>query len=362
MVNSISHFGIGFLIASFLGFKGRERVYLGLIAVIPDLDFIPNIIFFAIEDALTYELRTQLFYLMVHREFMHSLLFILIITSILWFWKKNRLFTFTGFLVLLSHFFLDYATSWKMRPLYPFINEPSTLGSMYFFDPVISVISIIPILIFLLDIKMKNKVDAGKNWLNKIYTYAKKNERLIYNILVVIFVIWCAVTPFAKYMLVNEVSEIEDAKISYQNTYPVSPASFISAYSFNDSHYKIMEISYHSVIKRSDYVEKITYTDSTYEYLDTDINPYIERAYELYASNPAQQIDYPVYSVMINESSVTVVIGDARSKYVRFWAYFVVEYEFVFDRSYPEGKFVAFFRDQQGNERKAPDSWFRRNS
>lgn len=106
MVNSISHFGIGFLIASFLGFKGRERVYLGLIAVIPDLDFIPNIIFLSIEDALTYELRTQLFYLMVHREFMHSLLFILIITSILWFWKKTGYLHLQAFSYCLATFFL----------------------------------------------------------------------------------------------------------------------------------------------------------------------------------------------------------------------------------------------------------------
>ena len=90
MVNSLSHFGVGFLIAAVLGFKGRERICLGLLAVLPDLDFIPNFLFFAIEDMFSYEVRTQLFYIMVHREFFHSLLFILIVTVILWLWKKKQ--------------------------------------------------------------------------------------------------------------------------------------------------------------------------------------------------------------------------------------------------------------------------------
>ncbi|WP_269851275.1 metal-dependent hydrolase [Methanosarcina horonobensis] len=57
---------------------------------------------------------------------MHSILFILLVTLFIWLRTKDRLFTAAGFAAILSHSYLDYATSWKMRPLYRSApNHPS---------------------------------------------------------------------------------------------------------------------------------------------------------------------------------------------------------------------------------------------
>jgi membrane-bound metal-dependent hydrolase YbcI (DUF457 family) len=93
MVNTLSHLGIGLLIAMTLGFKGKKRNILGFLAILPDLDFIPYILFAVVSGSVSHETRNQLFYLLGHREFMHSILFILLVTLLIWLKTKDRLFT-----------------------------------------------------------------------------------------------------------------------------------------------------------------------------------------------------------------------------------------------------------------------------
>ena len=135
MVNTLSHLGIGFLIALALGFKGKKRNEVAFMSILPDLDFIPYAVFALIAGSISHEARNQLFYLFGHREFMHSILFILLVTLLIWLKTKDHLFTVAGLAAILSHVYLDYATSWKMRPFYPFSTETSTLGAVHFFDP-----------------------------------------------------------------------------------------------------------------------------------------------------------------------------------------------------------------------------------
>ncbi|HNW37942.1 MAG TPA: metal-dependent hydrolase, partial [Methanosarcina vacuolata] len=85
MVNTLSHLGIGLLIALAFGFKGNKRNALGFLAILPDLDFIPYILFALISSSVSHETRNQLFYLLGHREFLHSILFILLVTLFIWF-------------------------------------------------------------------------------------------------------------------------------------------------------------------------------------------------------------------------------------------------------------------------------------
>ena len=80
MVNSLSHLGIGLLIALALGFKGKKRNILAFLSILPDLDFIPYSLFVLVSSSVSHETRNQLFYLSGHREFMHSILFILLVT------------------------------------------------------------------------------------------------------------------------------------------------------------------------------------------------------------------------------------------------------------------------------------------
>jgi len=83
MVNTISHMGIGLLIALVLGFKEKKRNILVFMSILPDLDFIPYIRFVLFSGSVSHDMRNQLFYLLGHREFMHSILFILLITFLI---------------------------------------------------------------------------------------------------------------------------------------------------------------------------------------------------------------------------------------------------------------------------------------
>lgn len=341
MVNSLSHAGIGLLIVSLFGLRGREGKLAVLFSLLPDLDFIPYALFILLENGLSHETRNSLFYFLGHREFMHSILFIILAVLLLHIAERNIRLTIACFLAILSHVYLDYATSWKMRPLFPFIKESSTLGAFDFFDPVINVISMIPLFILLLGYQ-RNK---GK-WQNMdpVYGFLQQHNRLIIVFITCLFIIWCALAPFTKLMLVKYVSATENCDISYQNMAPVSFGKFLGAYSFNETHYKIFETTYWNGIYRSDLIPK-----GSHATLNAMNSRYISKAAALYNSSLPQEIDYPVYNITENSTTITVVISDARSVYVKYWEYFKVEYIFVFDKE--NSTFTAFTKDQRSRER-----------
>jgi len=134
MVNTLSHLGIGFLIALALGFRGKKRIFWHFWQSLSDMDFIPYAVFALIDGSITHEASKPAFLPARHREFMHSILFILFVTLLIWLKTKDRLFTAAGFAAIFSHIYLDYTTSWKMRPLYPFSTDASIMGAVYFFD------------------------------------------------------------------------------------------------------------------------------------------------------------------------------------------------------------------------------------
>jgi inner membrane protein len=351
MVNTLSHLGIGFLIALALGFKGKKRNTLAFLAILPDLDFIPYGVFVLATGSVSHEVRNQLFYLLGHREFMHSILFILLVTLLIWLKSKDRLFTAAGLAAIVSHVYLDYATSWKMRPFYPFSTETSTLGAVYFFDPLANLIPLLPVFIVLVGYQRNRGKWNGK--FENFCTFVTNNRSKFYTTLTVMLVIWLvAVLPAAKLFLVNYISGAEGAKISYQDTYPSSFGKFITAYEYNATHYKIMEMSYWSGTERSDYIKKINVTGTV-----PDAPAYAERAGKLYSTAAPQEIDYPVYSVSEENGSVTVTLSDARNPYVKYWAYFKTVYRFVFDRE--SGEYVAYASDRQGErEDRLEENWF----
>jgi inner membrane protein len=353
MVNSLSHLGVGLLIALTLGFKGKKRNVLGFLAILPDLDFIPYIVFALVSSSVSHEVRNQLFYLFGHREFMHSILFILLVTLLIWLKTKDRLFTAAGFAAIFSHVYLDYATSWKMRPFYPFSTGTSTLGAIYFFDPLANILPLLPVFV-LLAAYMKGRGKWNGKF-NNFCAFVTKNRSKLYPALLIVLVVWLAVLPVAKLFLVNYISNTEGAKISYEDTYPSSFGKFLAAYPYNSTHYKIMEVSYWSGIGKSDYIEKINVTGDV-----PDASAYIEKAGKLYSTAVPQEIDYPVYSVSEENGSVTVTLSDARDQYVKYWAYFKTVYRFVFDKE--SGEYVAYASEQEGREKKLEENWFRRIS
>lgn len=343
MVNTLSHLGIGFLIALALSFKGKKRNAVAFLSILPDLDFIPYIFFAIISGSVSHETRNQLYYLLGHREFMHSILFIMLVTLFIWLKTKDRLFTVAGFAAILSHSYLDYATSWKMRPFYPFSTESSIMGAVYFFDPLANLLPLLPLFIVFVGFQKSRGRWNGK--FNNFCTFVTHNRSRLYRTLAVVLLVWLAVLPVAKFFLVNQISEAEGTRINYQETYPVSPGRFLTAYEYNDTHFKIMEISYLSGIERSDFIEKVNSTGGV-----SDASAYVERVEKLYSTAVPQEIDYPVYSVSENEDNgtVTVLLGDARNPYVENWAYFRTVYRFVFDKE--SGEYEAYVSIQEEEE------------
>lgn len=350
MVNTLSHLGIGFLIALALGFKGKKRNFLAFLSILPDLDFIPYIFFAIFSSSVSHGTRNQLFYLLGHREFMHSILFISLVTLFIWLRTKDRLFTAAGFAAILSHSYLDYATSWKMRPFYPFSTESSIMGAVYFFDPLANILPLIPVFIVFVEFQ-KNRGKWNEKF-NNFCNFVTNNRHSLYKTLAVVLLVWLTFLPVAKFFLVNQISEEEGARISYQGTYPVTPVKFLAAYDYNDTHFKIMEISYLSGIGRSDFIEKINSTGVQ------NASAYAERVGELYSTALPQEIDYPVFSVSEDKDngSVTVLLSDARNSYVENWAYFRTVYRFVFDKE--SGKYEAYASEQEGGERKLDGNYF----
>ena len=258
MVNSLSHLGVGLLIALALGFKGKRRNFLAFLSILPDLDFIPYFIFAVVSNSVSHETRNQLFYLSGHREFMHSILLILLVTLLIWIKTKDRLFTAAGFAAIFSHVYLDYATNWKMRPLYPFSMDTSIMGAISFFDPLANLLPLLPVFIVLVGyMKSKGKWN-GK--FNNFCTFITNNRNRFYTTLLIVLIVWLTVTPIAKFFLIDHISEAEGTSINYQDAYPSSFGKFLTAYPYNSTHYKILDVSYWSGIERSEYIKKINVT------------------------------------------------------------------------------------------------------
>jgi inner membrane protein len=324
MVNTLSHLGVGILIGLALGLKGNKFKIVVFLSALPDIDFVPYSIFISASNSLSHETRNQLYYLFWHREFTHSLLFVFLVTLLIWLATKDWLFTVAGFESISSHVYLDYLTTWKMHPLYPFSTNSSIIGAVYFFDPLLNLLPLIPFFIVIMGyLKNKNRLDGQLNGF--LASISRKDDKF-YASLIFILLIWMVITPISKALLVKQISMDEATEISYQNTYPESLDDFITAYSFNSTHFKVLEISYLTGIKKSEYVDRISVKGNI-----PDASIYIERARRLYQNVVIQEIDYPVYSVSEKNGYVTVTLSDARNLYFKDWAYFKSFYKFIFD-------------------------------
>ncbi|MGB4306684.1 MAG: metal-dependent hydrolase, partial [Methanosarcina flavescens] len=275
MVNVISHMGVGLLIGLALGLKGDKLRAVVLLSVLPDLDYILYSTFVFTEISLSPETRNQLFYLIGHREFMHSVLFIVLVTLFIWFKTKDWLFTVGGLQSLFFHSYLDYVTSWKMRPLYPFSTDTSIMGAVYFFDPLLNLLPLLPPFIVIMGSLSHGKKINGK--IKGLCTLISNIDDKLYASLILLLLFWLTFMPISKALLINHISWTEEAEISYQSTYPESVDRFLTAYSYNSTHYKVLKVGYLSGVEESFYVEKVSVEGNI-----SDSEDYIKRAENLY--------------------------------------------------------------------------------
>ncbi len=406
MVNTLSHLGVGLLLSYALGLKGKKRLVLLFLSLLPDLDYFTYSIFTLISGSVSHEARNQLFYLLGHRELTHSILFAFLIALLIWVKTKDRIFTFGSFQAVFLHVLFDYTTSAKMRPFYPFSTDESALRAIYPFDPVINFLPLLPLFIVateylknrdfwnikngnmlsigntsnikssdIWNIKKRDRwsINGGDRWsinsrdrwsikdrdtwsrrlsgLNRLHGFVNRNERKLYASVILVLLLWTAVFPVAKIFLINHISDAEGTRISYKDTYPISIGKFLAAYSYSDTHYKLLEVSYWSGIKKSFYVEKVSVTGDV-----PDASAYAERAGKLYSTSVPQAIDYPVYSVSEENGLVTVILSDARNPYVDKWPYFDTVYRFVFYRE--SGEYEVYESHYGRTEKKLDKNYF----
>jgi inner membrane protein len=349
MVNTLSHLGVGFLVALALGLTGKKFKVVAFLSVLPDLDLILYSVFTYASSSLSHETRNQLFYLFGHREFMHSILFIFLVVLSIWFTTRDWFFTFGGFQSILSHVYLDYVTTWKMHPFYPFSTDASVMGAIYFFDPLLNLLPLVPLLIVIVgNLRQRGKL---KGKLNNFYTFVSGFEDKLYALLIIMLLFWLTFMPVSKAFLVNRISDVEKVEICYQDTYPASTIEFLTAYSFNSTDYKVLELNYLSGIEKSEYVKKISVDGDV-----PDASTYIEKTAILYQKGVPQEIDYPVYSVSKENDSVTVTLSDARNPYIEGWAYFKSFYRFIFDTK--NGEYQVYASIQDAEEEQLGRNWF----
>lgn len=384
MVNTLSHLGVGLLLAHILGLKGKKKLGLLLLSIVPDLDYFSYSLFTLISGSISHEMRNQLFFLMGHREFTHSIFFAFIIALLIWVKTKDRTFASGGFQAVFLHIFLDYTTNAKMRPFYPFSTSESALRAIYPFDPVVNIIPLLPIFILAAEYiknrgrwtgksndsrngKIMDLLNLGKRdrWsiknrdalnrklkgLNGFHNFVNRNEGKFYASFMIVLLVWTTLFPVAKIFLTDQISRAEGTEIKYNDTYPISIGKFLAVYPASETRYKLLEVSYWSGIEKSFYVDKMAVIGDV-----QDASGYAERAGKLYSNSVPQAIDYPVYSVSENDGYVTVFLSDARNPYVKYWPYFDTVYRFVFDRE--SGEYEAYESHYGREEKKLDKNYF----
>jgi inner membrane protein len=242
-----------------------------------------------------------------------------------------------------------------MRPLYPFVQEPSIMGSMDSLDPVITLISFVPL--YFLGVELLKGRNFQKQWMERRWSSILENRVKIEKGLILLLVFWCALTPISKAILVDYISEKEGYDISYQNTYPKSFGVFLSAYPYNQTHYKLLETSYWSGIERGMYVPAVIVLGNAE---GDDLSTYMQYSTDIYSSSPFQEIDYPVYIISSNEELVTVMLVDARNPFALYWTYFRTEYVFEFSRDTDE--FTAYSRRFTDQRTEVNGNWFEKTA
>jgi len=357
MVTAITHFAAGILIAWVFGFKGKKKWGIGILAALPDIDMVTDLLFKIIDNGfyLEHDTRNLLYYILGHRELLHSWLAIIIMTVIIAIWKKDRRYTFAGFLALFSHFLLDFGTTWMTRPFWPFNDYFATLGVMDWLDPVTTLVSFIVLYLFFVE-----KVAEREKWKGKFLrtqAFLRKRGKRAARITFVILCSYClAVTPAAKLILVATMVD-EPGGISYKtykNAHPYFFGTYVGAYEHNDTHFYAFKISWWSGMVKSKYVQKVTSEDDI-----SNGSYYIDRARELYDGKVPEEIVYFTYSLTGNSTHVNVTISDARNSVVNFRAMFFFGpiYTFSFDK---QTDVFSGYIDQpyKGGVDKADNNWF----
>ncbi|MFW3146763.1 MAG: metal-dependent hydrolase [Thermoplasmatota archaeon] len=325
-MNPLTHLGTALLLATVFGFRGRKRWFIGIIGMLPDADVISSYGLYYFDKLFGFDHATYntLFYLLEHREFTHSFLFIIIVMGIVGLATRKGWYTAVSGVALFSHFTLDYFTTWKVRPGFPLDMGASTMGVLFFFDPVINITAVLIIpLVILADLKGKGKL---KERFTRFHSWFNGKQVKFSVTCLLVILVYIILMTGGKTALVAYLSEREDADISFRNTYPLYFSTYLTAYPENETHYKVIEASFIWGPARERSVPMLTFENVSQE----EGSPYQRRAMDLYGQSLPGEIDLPVCEVRKEGSNITVQVQDARNFLLGTWAYFKPTYRFHF--------------------------------
>jgi inner membrane protein len=94
-----------------------------------------------------------------------------------------------------------------MHPFYPFSTDASVMGAIYFFDPLLNLLPLVPFLIVIVgNLRNRGKL-KGKQ--NNFYTVVSGIEDKLYALLILMLLFWLTFMPVSKAFLVNRISDVE---------------------------------------------------------------------------------------------------------------------------------------------------------
>ncbi len=368
MVNAISHFGLGLLIASAAGYTDRRRKWIiGIMALLPDLDAITTILFIFLDSRNVINSENyRLFYiLLMHRELSHSLIFIIVPTLVLWLKEKKDL-KIAGFgaLAMGSHIFIDSATWWGMRNLWPLSSNGSSLGIVDYNDPVVNLTTLLIVLIFLI-----TGSDKLKELIPKISGYLQKNEDRIAGRFLAALTLWLLIACVLKAAMIYHVEREEGVDIQFLNTGgQAGIGRAFTAYDHNETHFRVLEISYWGGVEKGKYVAKYNHTLSQDNFTleNSSRDHYVNRTLHLYGNSLVRELEFIVVTIEENDTILEITLSDAREEVIGGGqAWFSARYRFVFDKNETrdnigEADFKAYrtMFELGGEEVTVPAAWF----
>ncbi|MDX1612127.1 MAG: metal-dependent hydrolase [Candidatus Thermoplasmatota archaeon] len=151
MPNGAVHVAFAALALTAIGFKGKQRAWLALVAILPDLDVVTAIpwLFLSSHLPLSAGVLEQGTYLLGHRGFSHTLSAAGLAGMVTWWWRRDAWETLGVTTVWASHVALDAVTPWPTQPLWPFSEVSVQRPLITTLDPLVSVPSLLVLLALL---------------------------------------------------------------------------------------------------------------------------------------------------------------------------------------------------------------------
>lgn len=145
MPNSAVHLALAALCLSAIGLRGRQRAWLSLLAVAPDLDVLTAVPWMLISPYLDLPagLLVQGSWLLGHRGFSHTLLAAALVGAAVWRWRREAWLTLGAVVAWASHVALDGVTPWPIHPLWPASDVLIQRPLITTLDPLVSLASLV---------------------------------------------------------------------------------------------------------------------------------------------------------------------------------------------------------------------------